>query len=127
MVLQRLLMVAGGLLALVLLVCSIVTIRYKITPRYLKILWLWFIPIRLIRLSHIRYVSPKPVFWAEKWYNTFQVANRWLVITRRRGLFKELVISPRSPFVFKAELERACQKVHREDGTLGSSGPGLRR
>src|SRR5438477_9031391 len=106
---QRLLMVVGALLVLALLVGSIFTIRYRITRRYLKIVWLWLIPIRLIRLSNIKYVSPKPVFWAEKWYNTFNVRNRWMVITKRRGLFKEVVISPRNPFVFKAELDRACK------------------
>ena len=116
-VLQRLLIVAGALLVLVLLVCSFLTIRYRITPRYLKIVWLWFIPVRLVRLSNIRYVSPKPIFWAEKWYNTFRVGNRWLVVTKRRGVIKELAISPRNPFVFKAELERACEKVNHANGT----------
>src|SRR6185369_16385251 len=104
-VLQRLLIVAGALLVLVLLVCSVLTIRYRITPRYLKIVWLWFIPIRLVRLSNIKYVSPKPVYWDEKCYNTFNDGNRWMVITKRRGLVKELAINPRNPFVFKAELD----------------------
>src|SRR5262245_50604784 len=108
---QRLLIVAGALLVLTLFVCSILTIRYRITPRYLKIVWLWFIPVRLVRLSNIKQVSPKQIFWAEKWYNTFHVGNRWMVITKHRGLMKELAISPRSPFVFKAELERACEKA----------------
>jgi len=116
-VLQRLLIVAGALLVLVLLVSSILTIRYRITPRYLKIVWLWFIPVRVVRLSNIKYVSPKQIFWAEKWYNTFNVGNRWMVITKRRGLIKELAISPRNPFVFKAELDRACERVNRPSGT----------
>ena len=108
---ERLLIVAAALLGLALLVCSIFTIRYRVTPRHLKITWLWFIPVRLIGLRNVKYVSAKQVFWAENWWNTFNIRNRTLVITKRTGLFKEVVITPRNPFVFKAQIERARQEL----------------
>lgn len=119
---EKLLIVGAALLALALLVCSIYTIRYRVTPRFLKITWLWFIPVRLIGLRNIKYISPKHIFWAEKWYNTFNLSNRSLVITKRSGLFKELVITPKNPFVFKAQVERA-QRELLGDGASGRYTP----
>jgi len=118
MIQERLLIVAGVLVILVLLLCSVFTIRYRLTPRYLVIKWLWFLPVRLIALRNIKYVSAKHVFWAEKWCNTFSISNRTLVITKRAGLLKEIVITPKNPFVFKAQLERARQELLGGDAAL---------
>lgn len=119
---QRLLPVAGAVFGFLLLVSSILTIRYRVTARFLKITWLWVIPVRLIRLSNIRYLTPKRVFWAERWYGTFNVRARWLVVVKRHGLFKYVVITPRNPFVFKAEIERAQAELLKESGP-GSVAP----
>jgi len=112
--LQRFLIMGGALVAFILCLCSIFTIRYRITRRHLKITWLWFIPIRFLALDNIRYLSPKRVRWAEKYYSTFNPRARWLVITKRRGWIKNVVITPPNPFVFKAEIERARQALNND-------------
>ena len=94
----------------IVLLCSIITIHYHITSTHLKITWLG-IPVRWLRLDDIKYVSTKRCFWAERWYNTLFVSNRLLVIHRRKGLYKAFIITPKNPFVFKAELYQARKAV----------------
>ena len=55
--------------------------------------------------------STKPVLFAEPWYNTIRSANRVLVIHRHSGRCRNLVITPRHRFMFRAEL------LHARDGT----------
>ena len=115
----QVLLVAAGVLALALaLLWSVTTIQYYITPRFLKITWMG-IPIRWVRLTSIRQLTPKSALWAERWCNTFRPANRLLAVHRRRGLFKTLLISPRNPYVFRADLYRA------RDAMLGTPGTDL--
>ena len=101
---------AGCFGAVVVLMLSLVTIRYRITRRFLKITWLG-LPVRLMRLTNIAHIGFTPVFWAEKWPNTFKPGNRRLVIQKRSGLFKHLVITPRNHFVFKAEMDKAMKEL----------------
>jgi len=93
-----------------LLAASGAAIRYRITPTHLEVTWLIF-TLRRIRLEDIRYVSTKRSFWSEKWYNTWRVRNRRLTVHRRSGLIKTVSISPKNPFVFKAELDRAMGRT----------------
>src|SRR5439155_21669044 len=101
----------GMVLALIfgvigLLAASGAAIRYRITPTHLEVTWLIF-TLRRFRLDDVRYVSTRRSFWAEKWYNTWRVRNRRLTLRRKSGLIKTVSISPKNPFVFKAELDRA--------------------
>ena len=104
-------MTRGMILALIfgaigLLAASGAAIRYRITSTHLEVTWLIF-TLRRFRLDDIRYVSTKRSRWSEKWYNTWRVRNRRLTLHRRSGLIKTVSISPKNPFVFKAELDRA--------------------
>ena len=104
-----------GVVALVfsgiaLLGASGAAIRYEITPTHLEVRWL-FATLRRFRLDDIKHVSTKGSLWAEKWYNTWRVRNRRLTLHRRTGLFKLVAISPKNPFVFKAELDRAIERA----------------
>src|SRR5437868_10901174 len=85
-------------------------IRYRICDNILEITWL-FLTLRRIRIEEIKYISTKPVWYSEKWHNTLRVRNRRLVIYRGDGLKRPISISPRNPFVFKAELDQAIARV----------------
>jgi len=105
-------LVVPGLIAfgLVLLVASTAAIRYRIFDGCVKITWLLF-TLRRIPLDDIKYVSTKPVWYAEKWYNTAVLRHRRLTIYRKDGLSRPISISPRNPFVFKAELDQAMARL----------------
>jgi hypothetical protein len=96
--------------ALALLGATGAAIRYEITLTHLEVRW-FFATLRRFRLDEIKHVSTKGSLWAEKWYNTWRVRNRRLTLHRRRGLFKLVAISPKNPFVFKAELDRAIERA----------------
>ncbi len=82
-------------------------IRYRITARHLQIR-LFGLPIRRVRLDNIKYLGTHPVFFAEKWPNAWFVSHhRFLVIQKKCGLIKNLVITPKHRYVFKAELDHA--------------------
>jgi len=99
------LVAAGGLFLLLAL-----QLRYAITARHLKVM-LFGLCIRRINLSDIEYVSKRQTTWAEKWYNTLHPSHRVLVVHRRRGWFKDFVITPKNRYVCKAELERALANL----------------
>jgi len=94
---------------LTLLACSATAIRYRIFDGRLEITWLLF-TLRRIRLDEIKYISTRPVWYAEKWHNTLLPGNRRLTLYRRNGLKRPVSISPRNPFVFKAELDQAIAR-----------------
>jgi len=96
----------GVFLTVALVLWSVTTIRYQIKPPYLQISCLG-VPVRRIRLESINSITHRPVFWAERWYNTLSASSRMLVIGRQRGLFRTLIITPKNHLVFKAELDRA--------------------
>ena len=89
-----------------LLLWSAVTIRYRVTSSHLLITWLW-LPVRRIRLDDINRVGTRPVLWAERWPSTLRNNGRLLVIRRRTGWLRNLVITPKYPFEFRNELEQA--------------------
>ena len=89
-----------------LLLWSVTTVRYRITSKYLLVLWLG-LPVRWISLTQIKRVGNKPVLWAERWPNVFFERGRVLVIRRHRGLFRNFLITPKYPFEFKTSLEQA--------------------
>ena len=96
-------------------------LRYVLTGRHLKVT-LFGLCLRRIRLADIECVSKQQAHWAEKWYNTLKPAHRMLVIRRRRGLFKDFIITPRNRYVFRTELERSLAelkaKAERHDGRM---------
>jgi uncharacterized protein (UPF0248 family) len=89
-------------------------LRYVLTDRHLKVT-LFGLCLRRIRLADIESVSKRQAHRAEKWYNTLKPAHRILVIRRRRGLFKDFIITPRNRYVFKTELEQTLAKVQTVD------------
>ncbi len=99
-----------GWLGLVIWFLFLVTrIRYRIGPRHLQVLVLG-LPLRRIAFANIRAVHTHKPFLAEKWYNMLLPSfDRFLVIEKRRGLFKSVVITPELRYVFKAELDRAIR------------------
>ena len=107
---QILLVIVIGLLSAGLLLWSAATIRYRVTPTHLRVAWLG-LPVRWLRLQDIQHIGHRPVFWAERWPNTLFDSRRMLVIRRRRGLFRHLIITPQYPFEFKASLQQACQAL----------------
>jgi hypothetical protein len=87
-------------------------VHYHITPRHLKVT-LFRIPLRRVRISNIASVSKRRAGGlAENWWSTLRPNHRSLVIRRKRGLIKNVVITPRNRYVFKTELERAVQRAN---------------
>ena len=103
---QIILTVAVVLASAGLLLWSAFTIRYHITPTHLKITWLG-LTVRRLRLDDIKRVGTRPVVGAERWPNTLHNNGRLLVIRRRSGWLRSLVITPKYPFEFRNELELA--------------------
>jgi hypothetical protein len=119
--LQIILTVAVVLASAGLLLCSAFTIGYHITPTHLKITWLG-LPVRRIRLDDIKRIGTRPVIWAERWPNTLRNNGRLLVIRRRSGWLRSLVITPEYPFEFRNELEQA-RKAAAENSSIFSTHP----
>jgi hypothetical protein len=68
--------------------------------------------VRRVRLDNIRHISVQPCWFAEKWHNVISMTqDRVLVIHKRRGLVKNLQITPETRLVFKARLDRAIREV----------------
>ena len=88
-------------------------LRYVLTGRHLKVT-LFGLCLRRIRLADIESVSKRQAHYAEKWYNTLKPSHRMLVIRRRRGWFKEFIITPKNRYVLKAEIEQALAKLQAE-------------
>jgi hypothetical protein len=105
-----------------LLASMVLAVSYQITPRYLLIRWLG-IPIRWVRLRKIRSVGTTPIFWAERWPNALSAQGRYLVVRKDGWLFKNLVITPKTPFVFRAELYRARDALMPPPEATAADGP----
>jgi len=103
--------IAVALIALILAYLGIIPlIRYRITSRWLLITLLG-VPLRWVSLTNIRFITDHCKEAAEHWPNTHNPKTRTLVIRKRHGLFRNLVITPYKRFVFKAELERAIRAL----------------
>jgi hypothetical protein len=108
------------LLLIFLLLWLLRHIRYSITPRHLKIS-LFGLSLRRIPLTQIESISKRRAEgWAENWWNTTKPGHRALVIRKRRGLIKNLVITPRNRYIFKADLQRAIDAVQEKTETTSS-------
>jgi len=100
-------------------VLLITRLRYAITERHLKVT-LFGVCLRRIKLADIDSVSKRQSIWAEKWYCTLRPYHRMLVIRRRRGLFRDFIITPQNRYVFKSELERAVSRLKSEGNSQKS-------
>lgn len=85
-------------------------IRYRITSHWLLITLLG-LPIRWVSLKNIRFISDHCKEAAEHWPNTHTPKTRTLFIRKRRGFFRNLLITPQKRFVFKADLEKAIRAL----------------
>jgi hypothetical protein len=83
-------------------------IDYRLTDRALEITLFGF-RVRRIPFSDIRRVSKHRSLWCEKWPNTLLPIKRILVIHRRSGIFRKLLITPENRYVFKARLKQAIK------------------
>jgi len=102
---------AGGTCALTGLVfLSIRAIGYRLSPTHLKVTW-FGIPVRRVRLDNIRHIGNKPVAWAERWGSAPLDPGRLLVIRRKRGLFKNFVITPARPYEFRFSMFQAIKAL----------------
>jgi hypothetical protein len=94
-------------------------LRYSITDCHVKVT-LFGLCLRRVRLADIASVSKRRVSWAERWPNTLQPSHRVLVIHRRRGVFRNFVITPANRYVFKTKLETAAAKAQRQEEPVAS-------
>jgi hypothetical protein len=86
-------------------------VDYRLGPKHVKVTILG-IPERRVRLDNIRNIHTRKPRFAERWHNMlFPTLDRILVIEKRRGLIKRLLITPEQRYVFRAELDRAI-RVH---------------
>jgi|ERR1044071_1972944 hypothetical protein len=110
---------AGGGLAIVL----VRQLRYAVTARHLQVRLFGFC-VRRIPFSEIVRVSKRQTRRAEKWCNTLRGSHRMLVIRRRRGWFRDFIITPKNRYVFKAELEAAMARWRSQgEGSQGFGDP----
>jgi hypothetical protein len=84
-------------------------IDYRVTRQSLEVRF-FNRCIRRIPLADIRYVNKRRKGPAEFWWNTFFPRKRVLVIHRRTGWFKNIVITPRHRYAFKEQLEQAMHQ-----------------
>ena len=91
---------------------AVTHVHYHITPRHVKVT-LFGIVLRRVRISNIASVSKRRVDgWAENWWSTLRSNHRSLVLRRKRALIRNVIITPRNRYVFKAELERAIERAN---------------
>jgi hypothetical protein len=86
------------------------SINYGLTSSHLVVYCLG-IPVRRFALKEMTSISKRRRFRAEFWVNTPSLKHRKLVIRRDRGIYKEVVISPRYRYVFRKQLEEAVGAV----------------
>lgn len=86
-------------------------IHFRIGSRHLKVMF-FGIALRKIELTDIAYASKRePKGRAERWYSTFKISHRLLVIERKTGLRKYFCITPQNRYVFLADLKSAVRRV----------------
>jgi hypothetical protein len=101
-----------GAAMLVALVRMVGAIDYRIGPKSVFIT-LFGIPVRRVRLDNIRHISSRRGGFCESWANVlFVKRDRILIIEKRRGVFKRLMITPVQRYVFKAALDRAIREFN---------------
>ncbi len=114
---------ALGLLLLAFLIAWLVTkIRYEITPRHVRIR-LFALTLRRIRLDRLESVSKRrgPGLM-EHWPSTLRTRHRSLVLRKKSGLFRNVLLTPRNRYAFKFELERVLAERNRPTGEPSNPG-----
>ncbi|HIL69855.1 MAG TPA: hypothetical protein EYG38_08400 [Verrucomicrobia bacterium] len=94
-------------------------LEYLIAKRELRIEFKG-IRIRIIPFKDISSISKRRITWAENWRNTFRSRKRRLVIHRKRGLIKDLIITPENRYAFKHRLETAMKGLRDGNHPTGS-------
>ena len=84
--------------------------RYRITDRAMEVT-LFRVCVRRIDLRDIQSISKRYPRWGENWWNTSRPFRRILVIRRGSGWFRHFVITPLHRYEFKAQLERAIERL----------------
>ena len=102
----HLLPLLGGLLVLAGLLHAIfVGMTFTVDATHVRVRFYGWTARRLA-LADLEYAAQDWAFWNEHWTNT--VNPRRLVLLRRRtGLFRNFLVSPRSPAAFLEELRAA--------------------
>lgn len=114
----------GFLLAVLLLGWLMTCLRYRVGSRHVKIS-LFGLCLRRIPLEDIASVSKRRCSgFAENWSNTVRPSHRLLVLRRRRGWPRNVVITPKNRYVFKTEVEKALARIASE-GEPQSAPPGV--
>jgi len=88
------------------LLCLTLQVRYRIGDSALEITLFGFC-VRRIPFSNIRRIARGRGGWSELWPNTLKPGRRIMLIERRSGWPRYIMITPRHPFAFKGELEQA--------------------
>ena len=98
--------VVFSFVATLMAVLAIYRTTYRVTESHL-VIRVFGVPIRRIALQRIRrYVRERDAL-AELWVNRLMPGRRTLIIELKDGLFRQIVISPRLPDVFRHELSEA--------------------
>lgn len=96
-------------------------LRYQIRSRDIKIR-LFGVRLRRIALSNIDYVTKRrPEGLTEYWWSTMRPSHRTLVIRLKKGWRRNILLTPRNRYIFKADLERAMRRA----GNPVSEPPGV--
>lgn len=108
---------ALGLLVAVLLAMWLITrVRYRIGSKHVKVL-LFGIPIRRIPLAKIESISKRAGDGlTERWWSTLRPKHRILVLRRRGGIFRNVMLTPKNRYIFKIDVERAIDRLARKTG-----------
>ena len=116
--------VAAWLLLIFVLLFLLGRVSYRVTRKHLQIRVLG-VPVRRVRLDNIRNVHMRKVWCLEKWHNMlFPTMDRIVIIEKRRGLIKRMLITPEQRYVFKSEMDRAIRACLGlpEEPPVGSEG-----
>jgi hypothetical protein len=106
--------VGGFCLALLLFVELLGRINYRITSRHLEVRF-FRVCMRRIALVDIKRVSKHRESFCEPWPNTLRTRKRVLIITRRSGWFKSLIITPERRYLFRSRLRHAIARARGEE------------
>ena len=96
------------------------TTKYRVSPKRVTITVLG-IPVRWISIQNIKHMSTDTRFWAERWYNTLNFANRRVAIRTRSGILcRTIIITPADPHQFMHEV-RIMKRGQKSDSTSDTS------
>ncbi len=87
---------------------------YQITEDALRVTWLG-IPVRRVRLTQIDSISKRRKGYSENWANTWRPRHRILVIRKKSGIWKGVVITPEYRYEFRQQLQAAMDRASQRD------------